>query len=111
MLPVAADVECEGRNGVPLRLDVETVGGSTVRCGNRRTGCRELLERHASEFAPEDIDVAVDRLRLGAEAQLVVVDLFRLWGAAAQIVEAREVDALVDTAKHRHIGRDLVVRT
>ena len=58
----------------------------------------------------EDIDHAVHRLRLGAIADFVVVDLLRLRRAAAQVVEAGKVHALVDAGEHRHVGCDLVVR-
>src|SRR5579883_3162942 len=96
MLPVAADVERERWDRVPLSLDVEPVGGGTISCGDRRAACRELLERYAVELAAEDIDISVHGLRLRAETDFVVVDLLRLWGATAQVIEAREVDALVD---------------
>src|SRR5579863_9098642 len=111
MLPVAADVERKRWNGVPVSLYIHAVRGGIVARGDILARRRELLVRHAVELSAEDIDHAVHRLRLGAVTDLVVVDPLRLGGTAAQIIEAGEVNTMVDTAEHGHLRGELVVRS
>ena len=100
-------------DGLPHLGEVDTgaarpVGKSDVldagRCGH------ELLERHARERATEDIHVCVQGRRLDAIAKLQIADVLGLRRAAAQIVEAREMHAVVAARVGAHVIGDLVGR-
>ena len=110
MLPVAADIDAEVLDRQPHSLDIHAVRGSPVYPGEVLSGGRELLVRYTVEFAAEDVDDSVESRGLRAIADLVVPDGLGLRGAAAQVVEAGEVHATVDTPEHCHVLGELVVR-
>src|SRR5882757_10389019 len=65
---------------------------------------------HAAEDLARAVDDAVEGLGLQAITDFIVLDALNLRRAAAQVIEAGEVNALVDARIRRHVWRDLVVR-
>src|SRR5258708_23852758 len=109
-MPIAAQVEAQVTYGFPPCLDIVDPGLGTVHRCDLLAGGRELLKRHAAEDLARAVDDAVEGLGLQAVADFIVLDALNLRRAAAQVIEAGEVNALVDARIRRHVRRDLVVR-